>query len=75
MPVDWTAPGEMFPRLIMLLLLPLFRRDALAGLCVSVGGLTESLVCFLDYFVNNIPFFILYYLFFCSEFFVISDCD
>jgi hypothetical protein len=44
MQVDWTAPAETFPRLVMMLCLPVFRRPALAGLCISVGGLTESLV-------------------------------
>ena len=42
--VDWSAPGELFPRAIYLLVLSEFRESALAGLCVSVGGLTESLV-------------------------------
>ena len=42
--MNWSAPGECFPRITKLLALPSFRHSVLLGLTVSVGGLTESLV-------------------------------
>jgi hypothetical protein len=42
--VDWSAPGEMFPRLVYFLALSQYRASALAGMSLSVGGLTESLI-------------------------------
>ena len=43
--MNWSAPADCFPRITKLLGLPSFRRSVLLGLTVSVGGLTESLVC------------------------------
>lgn len=43
-PLDWLAPSATFPAMVQLLKLDGYRRAALTGLVVSVGGLTESLV-------------------------------
>ena len=40
-----TNPADIYPRLIPLLHLSLYRTDLLSGILVSVGGMTESLVC------------------------------
>ena len=50
---DWSAPSVTFPILIKFLDFPVYRRAALEGLVVSVGGLTESLV---DLFIFS-PFY------------------
>ena len=42
--IDWLAPSVTFPLMIQALNLAAYRRAALSGLVVSVGGLTESLV-------------------------------
>ncbi|KAJ1534009.1 hypothetical protein HK096_004470, partial [Nowakowskiella sp. JEL0078] len=42
--INWLNPAEVYPRIIPLLRLSEYRVDILAGLVVSVGGLTESLV-------------------------------
>ena len=43
--MNWSAPADCFPRITKLLGLSSYRRSVLLGLTVSVGGLTESLVC------------------------------
>ena len=43
--MNWSAPAECFPRITRLLGLSSYRGPVLLGLTVSVGGLTESLVC------------------------------
>ncbi|XP_022244717.1 tubulin-specific chaperone D-like [Limulus polyphemus] len=42
--VNWAAPAETFPLFMMLLCLKTYTYSLLRGVCVSVGGLTESLV-------------------------------
>jgi len=42
--LHWQAPRETFPRTVQLLAFDEYRRAALTGLVISVGGLTESLV-------------------------------
>ena len=41
---NWAAPAESFPRLTRAILLPPYCSAAVAGIVISVGGLTESLV-------------------------------
>lgn len=41
---NWTAPGDTFPPMGKLLDIDNYRYRTMLGLCVSVGGLTESLV-------------------------------
>lgn len=48
--MNWSAPADCFPRITKLLGLSSYRRCVLLGLTVSVGGLTESLVCIKIYF-------------------------
>ncbi|ESP04000.1 hypothetical protein LOTGIDRAFT_156603 [Lottia gigantea] len=42
--INWAAPSDTFPLFVKLLELPTFTYNVLLGTCVSVGGLTESLV-------------------------------
>ena len=42
--VDWSVPLVSFPILSQLLSLPAYRHAVIAGLSLSVGGLTESTV-------------------------------
>ncbi|XP_046893536.1 tubulin-specific chaperone D [Hypomesus transpacificus] len=44
--LNWNAPSQAFPRITQLLHLAQYQYDALLGLTVSVGGLTESTVRF-----------------------------
>lgn len=43
--LNWSSPAECFPRVTQLLSLDMYCYPVLLGLTVSVGGLTESLVC------------------------------
>ena len=43
--INWAAPSDTFPRFTQLLRLDQYMYSVLLGLTVSVGGLTESLVC------------------------------
>ncbi|KAJ1486817.1 tubulin folding cofactor D C terminal-domain-containing protein [Baffinella frigidus] len=42
--VDWAAPSVAFPRMAVLLEKDCFRASVLAGLVISIGGLSESVV-------------------------------
>ncbi|XP_050391441.1 tubulin-specific chaperone D [Patella vulgata] len=42
--INWAAPSVTFPLFIKLLEVPVYTYRVLVGTCVSVGGLTESLV-------------------------------
>ncbi|MBN3310433.1 TBCD protein, partial [Amia calva] len=42
--LNWNAPSQAFPHVTQLLRLPAYQYRTLLGLCVSVGGLTESTV-------------------------------
>lgn len=42
--VDWTAPADVYPRLVPMLEFPEYRYDLLTGLITSAGSRTESLV-------------------------------
>ncbi|CAM9179699.1 unnamed protein product [Scytosiphon promiscuus] len=42
--VNWASPGETFPIVVGLLAVPEYHNSIVAGLVVSVGGLSESVV-------------------------------
>ena len=42
--MDWTAPADVYPRLVPMLAFPEYRYDLLTGLITSAGSRTESLV-------------------------------
>ncbi|XP_014679092.1 PREDICTED: tubulin-specific chaperone D-like, partial [Priapulus caudatus] len=42
--LNWSAPSEIFPSIVRMLGLRAYLYPVLLGLCVSVGGLTESVV-------------------------------
>lgn len=44
--LNWNAASQAFPHITQLLRLPQYQYHTLLGLCVSVGGLTESTVRF-----------------------------
>lgn len=44
MPINWASPSDTFPILVQVLASNHYRQAVTAGLVISVGGLTESLV-------------------------------